>query len=477
MNRRQFLHTSAAGAATLASGGLHPPLAKNAQGADTPGFASPKEAMKAEREKLLYVTCTYANTGIDKPDYIAVIDVDPASQRYSEVIQGLTMLQPGDELHHFGWNICSSCHGQPGDRRFLVVPGLKSGRIHVVDTKEPAALRMHKVIQPEDIAKKTDLSAPHTVHCLPTGEVMVSMLGNAKGDGPGGFLLLDERFNVKGRWEKETTGMNFNYDFWYQPKFNAMVSSEWGAPKTFQPGPSFDDVKNGKYGQKIHVWDWKGRKIQKSFDLGAASIPLEVRFAHDPGKGFGYVGAALSSAMWRFSVKDGAWSADKVVEIAPRDFEKFPGGKLPGLITDFVISMDDRFMYVSAWLHGEVHQYDITDSAKPKLVGTLKFGGRDGKAVKLKGKELTGGPQMLQLSLDGKRLYATNSLYSTWDDAFYPEIKKQGSWLVQIDCDIEKGGMKLNENFLVDFGKEAEGPSRAHEIRYPGGDCTSDIFS
>jgi selenium-binding protein 1 len=37
--------------------------------------------------------------------------------------------------------------------------------------------------------------------------------------------------------------------------------------------------------------------------------------------------------------------------------------------------------------------------------------------------------------------------------------------------------MKLNENFLVDFGKEPGGPSRAHEIRYPGGDCTSDIFA
>ncbi len=49
--------------------------------------------------------------------------------------------------------------------------------------------------------------------------------------------------------------------------------------------------------------------------------------------------------------------------------------------------------------------------------------------------------------------------------------------MVQIDCDTEKGGMTLNEKFLVDFGKEPDGPSRAHEVRYPGGDCTSDIFS
>jgi selenium-binding protein 1 len=46
---------------------------------------------------------------------------------------------------------------------------------------------------------------------------------------------------------------------------------------------------------------------------------------------------------------------------------------------------------------------------------------------------------MLQLSLDGKRLYATNSLFSTWDNVFYPELKKDGSWLVQILTEEKKG--------------------------------------
>jgi selenium-binding protein 1 len=84
---------------------------------------------------------------------------------------------------------------------------------------------------------------------------------------------------------------------------------------------------------------------------------------------------------------------------------------------------------------------------------------------------------MLQLSLDSKRLYVTNSLFSAWDNQFYPEIAKAGSYLLQIDCDIENGGLKINENFYVDFGKEPAGPARAHEMRYPGGDCTSDIWA
>lgn len=48
--------------------------------------------------------------------------------------------------------------------------------------------------------------------------------------------------------------------------------------------------------------------------------------------------------------------------------------------------------------------------------------------------------------------------------------------MMQIDVDTDKGGLKLNENFLVDFGAEPEGPALAHELRYPGGDCTSDIW-
>ena len=161
-----------------------------------------------------------------------------------------------------------------------------------------------------------------------------------------------------------------------------------------------------------------------------------------------------------------------------------------------------------------------------------------------------------QLSLDGKRLYVTSSLFSPWDKQFYPDMcskvrgihfselelqkvlflkslkpidmskyrKKeqwspespirmcQGSMMFIIDCDTVNGGMQLNNDFCVDFGDEPGGPSLAHEVRktslssgyrviyfmprvvvasvasskvnitmqsqvrYPGGDCTSDIY-
>ncbi|CAH2042974.1 unnamed protein product [Thlaspi arvense] len=92
------------------------------------------------------------------------------------------------------------------------------------------------------------------------------------------------------------------------------------------------------------------------------------------------------------------------------------------------------------------------------------------------GNRLRGGPQMFQLSLDGKRLYVTNSLFSAWDRQFYSEMLENGSHMLQIDVDTEKGGLTINNNFFVDFGLEPDGPSLAHEMRYPGGDCPSDIW-
>lgn len=442
-----------------------------------PGYASPEAAMQAETEKVLYTIALYTGTGIEEPDYLATVDVDPNSPTYSQIIHRTPMPYIGDELHHFGWNACSSCHGDVSkSRRFLVIPGQRSSRIYILDTTDVCAPKIHKVIEPEEIKEKTNLTAPHTVHCLANSQVMISMLGDSEGNGPGGFLLLDEKFDIAGRWEHKAEGMRFNYDFWYQPRHNVMVSSEWGAPKTYYPGFDLNDVAAGNYGRQLHFWDWSKHEIIQSVDLGEDGlIPLEVRFHHNPDSTHGFVGAALSSNVWHWHKSNGHWDVEKVIDIPSVEVEGWPI-PVPSLITDILLSMDDRYVYFSNWLHGDIRQYDISDPSHPKLTGQVWCGGLLGKADKVQGHKLEGGPQMLQLSLDGRRLYVTNSLFSTWDNQFYPDLAKSGSYLLQIDCDTENGGMKINENFYVDFAAEPAGPARAHEMRYPGGDCTSDIW-
>ena len=451
---------------------------KNGSCCAGPGYASPEDAIKAPREKIVYTVCIYTGTGIEKPDFLATVDVDETSPTYNQIIHRTEVGVVGDELHHMGWNACSSCNDDGSmERKYLIVPGVRTSNFYIIDTAtNPRKPALFKTIDGDEIKQKVNLSAPHTVHCLGS-EIIVSMLGDADGNAPGGYLHLDKDFNIVGRWEHDTTGMKFSYDFWYQPRHNMMVSTEWAAPNTFMPGFDLDDVGKGKYGKQIHFWDFKNRKIEKSIDLGTEGlIPLEARFHHNPDSTHGFVGAALSSNIFHwFKDTNGELQIEKVIDVESIDVEGFPV-PMPGLITDILISMDDKYLYFSNWLHGDLRQYDISDPSNPKLTGQVWLGGLLGKAPEVNGLEINGAPQMIQLSLDGKRLFVTTSLFSTWDNQFYPKIKENGGQLLIVDCDVEHGGMAIRDDFAIDFGKEPNGPARAHETRYPGGDCSSDIW-
>ncbi|MFK7803447.1 MAG: selenium-binding family protein [Anaerolineae bacterium] len=442
-----------------------------------PGYASPAEAMKGPQEKLLYTVALYVGTGIQKPDYLATIDADPESPTYSQVISRLEMPNIGDELHHTGWNACSSCFDDEGmERKYLIVPGVRTSNIHIIDcVTDPRNPSLFKIIEGDEIKEKTNLSAPHTVHCLGS-DIIISMLGDAKGEAPGGFLHLNKDFEIMGHWENSMGGKKFNYDFWYQPRHNVMVSSEWAAPNTFMPGFDLEEVGLLNYGREIHFWDFEKKEIFKTEYLGEDGlVPLEVRFHHDPDSSHGFVGAALSSNIIHWYKKDQEWIVEKIIDVENERHPEWPI-PLPGLISVILISLDDRFLYLCNWLHGDIRQYDISDPHNPILTGQVWMGGLLNKAPVVNGVKVTGGPQMIQLSLDGKRLFVTTSLFSTWDNQFYPEIRTNGGVMLMVDCDIENGGMKINKDFIVDFGKEPNGPSRCHETRYPGGDCTSDIW-
>jgi selenium-binding protein 1 len=429
--------------------------------------SSPREALAAPAEEVLYVSCLHEGTGVHAPDFIAVVDAERG-----QIVHETPMPNVGDELHHFGWNRCSSaCHGP--DRSHLIVPGFRSSRIHVLDVAEdPRRPRIEKVIEPRELTEATGYTRPHTVHCMPGSNVVISMLGDRDGNGAGGFAVLDAAtFEVKGCWEEGGDRPTLNYDFWYQPRKNVLVSSEFGEPNAYEGGFDPADVQAGRYGHRIHFWNLAERRLEHSVDLGEAGlVPLEVRWLHDPDAESGFVGATLSSTILRFQRENGGWNAEQVigVEAVPQDGWPFP---VPGLITDIVLSMDDRFLYLSNWLHGDLRQYDVSDPRDPKLTGRLQLGGVLGRPIDGT-RELTGGPQMLQLSLDGRRLYVANSLYSTWDNQFYPGLR---SWLLRVNCGPD-GGMELDPDFFVDFHDRAGGPARAHEVRLQGGDCTTEIF-
>ena len=124
---------------------------------------------------------------------------------------------------------------------------------------------------------------------------------------------------------------------------------------------------------------------------------------------------------------------------------------MPPLLTDINLSVDDRFLYASCWGTGEMRQYDVSDPFNPKLIGSVHVGGivRRASHPAKPGEPLNGGPQMVEISRDGRRVYFTNSLYAAWDKQFYPDGIR--GWMVKLDV-AQDGGMQLDPKLFVDFG-------------------------
>src|SRR5216684_1246027 len=215
-------------------------------------YPSPRMAMKAPAEKLAYVAAF--DPSRKAPDGIAVVDLDPDSKHYSTILNTVAMPNVGDELHHFGWNACSSClcpnapHPHV-ERRYLVVPGLRSSRIHILDTK-------------------ADPTKPTIVRVIERGPQQLA------------------------------------YDAWWHLGHDTLVTSEWGTPDTFENGLVPEILLGAKYGRKLHFWDLHTRKHQQTIDFGDKyQLVFELRPAHDPTKAYGFVNCVislenLSSSIW-----------------------------------------------------------------------------------------------------------------------------------------------------------------------------------
>jgi len=447
-------------------------------------------AMQGPRERHAYVALLDP-AGDTRPDGLATVDLDPVSPTYGEIVHTVDMPDTGDELHHFGWNVCSAalCPYAPHphiERRYLVVPGLRSSRIYILDTKaDPRRPELVKTIEPEQLFERTGYSRPHTVHCGPDG-IYVSALGNVDGDGPGGIFILDHQtFEPLGRWEVDRGPQYLHYDFWWHLAHDTMLTSEWGTPNMVEGGLNPELLVGRQYGHRLHVWDLRRRRHQQTLDLGDEhQIALELRPAHDPTKAYGFVNTVasvedLTTSVFTWHRTDGTWQVERTVSVPPEPAatEQLPPalqpfGAVPPLSTDQVLSLDDRFLFLSCWGTGELKAFDVTDPLKPVETGSVRIGGIVARTPHPAhpDRPLGGGPQMVEASRDGKRVYFTNSLYRAWDDQFYPD--GIDSWMVKVDV-ADDGGLSLDPDFFVDFSADGR---RAHQIRLEGGDASSDSY-
>jgi selenium-binding protein 1 len=189
----------------------------------------------------------------------------------------------------------------------------------------------------------------------------------------------------------------------------------------------------------------------------------------------------LSGSVFLWHRDGDRWAASKAVTIPaePADPDLLPPalkpfGAVPPLVSDIDLSVDDRWLYVSCWGTGELKQYDVSDPFHPRETGSAHLGGIVRRQAHPAAPDLPlrGGPQMVEVSRDGRRVYVTNSLYGAWDDIFYPD--GVGAWAAKLDADTGRGGIALDERFFPN-GDDFQG-LRVHQTRLQGGDASSDSY-
>ncbi len=391
-----------------------------------------------QREKLLYVACV--NMGGEDPDFVAVVGVDPSDPaQYGKIIHRVDMLTIGDELHHFGYN---------HDKTVLMVPGLFSGRLYMVDVSDPERPAVSTMY--EDLTAKSGYTTPHTIIGLENGNNLITMIGaDTESTAPGGVVEVNGKtgefvrtFGPPADRDPDKVPPKYMYDAGIKPELNRMVTTSFGLPANVAPGITID-----RLGTDVYLWDWRERTVIQTEHIGAGTGALEVRWRAEEGSTIGYTNAPGSNEIWAWSDLDGDgnYSFDVVIHL--------PDNSIP---TDMLLTDDDKYLYVSNWVGNNVRQYNIEDPLKPVLTGEVEIPYA----------------QMLRISPDRRRLYVTNSLLSTWDDTEFPEgvTRNERYGIFLVDTDHENGGMTLHEDFHVDMMKVQKkntiGPARPHMMLF-----------
>lgn len=386
--------------------------------AGTSAFAevchSPFISYLTKPEKYLYVMTVDADA--KNNDFIAVIDADLSSPNYGKIINTVDLGSKGNEPHHMGFT---------DDRTKIWAGGLFSKRLWILDVaSDPLHPKVMKVI--ENAPKITGLAAPHTFYAIP-GRMLITFTSSADGTIPGGLAEFtnDGKFIRSIPVPKDAPYM---YDIGIKPDINRMITSSWTSLSNFSK--PFNENDPNQFGNTLIIWDFKERKPIQVAKIDE-KLPLEVRWARKPGSNYGYVNVSAGDSIWMWNQKNGSFEFKKVADTGK--------GCVPA---DLRQSLDDKYLYMSCFATSEIQAWDITDPEKPKFHDVVIPGLH---------------PNMMHVTYDGKRMYLTNSVSSTYD------YGAESFWvrLIRIGPD---GKMKMDPFFNVDFTNLPTGPARTHDM-------------
>jgi selenium-binding protein 1 len=362
----------------------------------------------------------------DGSDKLVTVGANPARPDYGKVVSSVSV-GGRHEAHHAGFT---------DDRRRLWAGGLDDSRIFVFDVHtDPARPKLVRTI--DDFVERTGgVVGPHTFYALP-GRMLVTGLSNAK-DAGGRTALVEynnEGAYVRTIWMPE--GAEYGYDARVKAELNRMLTSSFTGRANYMrklPELLADAEAMKRFGNTMVVWDFHARKPLQTLSVPGA--PLEIRWALRPEHHYAFTSTALTAKLWGvFRKPDGSFEAVEIGEVG--DPAKTP------LPVDLSLSADDRHLFVTSFMDGQVRVYDVSEPRRARLVH-----------------ERVIGPQvnMVSQSWDGRRVYFTSSLLSNWDGTGHEDAQ----FLRAFGWD----GKTLTPGFEIDFRGQALG--RPHIMNFGG---------
>ena len=381
-----------------------------------------------ESERHLFVWAgDQARTG---PDFLAVVDFDPDSQRYGDVIRTVPLPGPGasgNEPHHVGLS---------ADGRTLAAGGLLSvlkgqNEIFFFDVSRPKAPRFLSSANPPQSAITDEFYA------LPQGGFLVTMMGGAQGHHPGRVVEFDRDLQVVAEHPERPPDDGFNpHGISVRPELNLMVTSDFICPATtLNVVPGNPDLRGS-----IRVWDFQQRSIVKTIAIPGAGGTIDVHLIPGDRRGRAFTAGMLDDKLYLVDTRAGR--ATPVF-----DFATIAAGGWPQLIR---MTRDGKRLFITMNVAGRVAMFDTSDPESPELLSTLDLGA-------------DAGPHYLALTRDERRLVVSD--YFLNEDGF-GKVHREGDHRIHV-ANVKRDRLERDWRFDLDFNTALPtGPARPHGMAF-----------
>jgi selenium-binding protein 1 len=379
-------------------------------------------------ERYLYVWA--GDQARTAPDFLAVVDFDPASTTYGQVITSVPLPEPGatgNEPHHVGLS---------RDGRTLAAGGLLSvlkgqNEIFFFDVSRPTAPRFLSSVDAPQSAI-TDEFYP-----IPGGGFLVTMMGGAQGHHPGRVVEFDSGLHLVAEHPARPPDAGFNpHGISVRPDLNLMVTSDFICPSTtLNAVPGNLDLRGS-----IRVWTLDARKIVKTIEIPGAGGTIDVQLIPGDRHARAFTAGMLDDKLYLVETRSGR--ATPVF-----DFASIARGGWPQLIR---MTGDGTRLFITMNVGGRVAMLDTSDPEHPVWLSTLDLGPDSG-------------PHYLALTRDERRLVVSD--YFLNEDSF-GKVHREGDHKVHV-ANVTSHALHLDPSFNLNFDTAfASGPARPHGLTF-----------